>query len=190
MPSIAQKVARTLACGTIVAVLSAPAHADGINVGVGASVGGGINAGAGASVGGRGGIDAGLGASVGGASGVNAGAIASVGGSNGIDADATASIGGSNGVDAAVDANVGDGAGTTLGLGVGDTGVGVSVGTAAALSAPSTPGASVTPRARTAVAQLSSTQLTRMKKRCAEVLSSAGTYDSDLRALCLMISRR
>ncbi|MDG4883877.1 hypothetical protein [Mesorhizobium sp. WSM4884] len=177
MPSIAQKVARTLACGTIVAVLAAPAHADGIGVGVGASVGG------------RGGINAGLGSSVGGTSGVNAGAVASVGGSNGIDADATASIGGANGVEAAVDANVGDGAATTLGLGAGDD-TGVGVGTAP-LSVPTAPEASVvTSRARTAVAQLSSTQLTRMKKRCAEVLSSAGTYDSDLRALCLMISRR
>jgi hypothetical protein len=37
---------------------------------------------------------------------------------------------------------------------------------------------------------MSGTQLARMKKRCADVLSSQGTYDSDLRALCLMIARR
>jgi hypothetical protein len=37
---------------------------------------------------------------------------------------------------------------------------------------------------------MSSSQLTRMKKRCIDVLSSEGTYDRDLRQLCLMISRR
>ncbi|MER9226521.1 MULTISPECIES: hypothetical protein [unclassified Mesorhizobium] len=40
------------------------------------------------------------------------------------------------------------------------------------------------------VAQLSSSQLIRMKKRCADVLSSEGTYDSDLRQLCMLIARR
>ena len=40
------------------------------------------------------------------------------------------------------------------------------------------------------VASMSSSQITRMKKRCADVLSSSGTYDRDLRELCLLISRR
>lgn len=43
---------------------------------------------------------------------------------------------------------------------------------------------------KNAVAQMSGAKLMRMKKRCADVLSSEETYDKDLRALCLMISRR
>ncbi|ESY86435.1 hypothetical protein X739_13885 [Mesorhizobium sp. LNHC220B00] len=40
------------------------------------------------------------------------------------------------------------------------------------------------------VAQMSSSQVTRMKKRCVDVLSSEATYDRDLRQLCLLIARR
>ncbi|WP_280944206.1 hypothetical protein [Mesorhizobium sp. WSM2561] len=40
------------------------------------------------------------------------------------------------------------------------------------------------------VAQMSSSQLIRMKKRCVDVLGSGGTYDRDLRELCLLIARR
>jgi hypothetical protein len=29
-----------------------------------------------------------------------------------------------------------------------------------------------------------------MKKRCADVLASSGSYDRDLRQLCLLIARR
>ncbi|WP_292135216.1 hypothetical protein [Mesorhizobium sp.] len=41
-----------------------------------------------------------------------------------------------------------------------------------------------------AVAQMSSSQLRRMKKRCVDVLGSERTYDRDLRQLCLLIARR
>jgi hypothetical protein len=37
---------------------------------------------------------------------------------------------------------------------------------------------------------MSDTQIARYKKRCADVLSSGGSYDRDLRQLCLLISRR
>ncbi|TIX34929.1 MAG: hypothetical protein E5V36_27765, partial [Mesorhizobium sp.] len=40
------------------------------------------------------------------------------------------------------------------------------------------------------VADMSGDKLARMKKRCVDVLSSEGTYDSDLRQLCLLIARR
>jgi hypothetical protein len=40
------------------------------------------------------------------------------------------------------------------------------------------------------VAQISESQVARMKKRCADVLASSGSYDRDLRQLCLLIARR
>ncbi|WP_244604415.1 MULTISPECIES: hypothetical protein [Mesorhizobium] len=40
------------------------------------------------------------------------------------------------------------------------------------------------------VAQMSDSKVARMKKRCVDVLSSEGTYDRDLRQLCLLITRR
>ncbi|TIW14389.1 MAG: hypothetical protein E5V81_27555 [Mesorhizobium sp.] len=201
MRNVVGKAATTLTLGTIIAVLAMPANT--ASLGVGASIGGsgGVNAGAGASVGGGSGVNAGLGASVGGSNGVNAGAAASIGGSNGVDANATASIGGSTGIDAGLGANVGDdinanananvgnGANASLGLGIGDD-ADVGVGRFSALSTPSTVAAPQAPATKNAVAEMSGTKLTRMKKRCADVLSSEGTYDADLRALCLMIARR
>ena len=41
-----------------------------------------------------------------------------------------------------------------------------------------------------AVAQMSDSKLARLKKRCADVLSSEGSYDRDLRQLCLLIAKR
>lgn len=190
MRNIVKQAAAALTLGTMVAVLAMPANA--ASLGVGASIGGsgGVNAGAGASVGGGSGVNAGLGASVGGTNGVNAGAGASVGGSGGIDAGATASIGGSQGINAGVGANVGNGVNANIDASVGNSAnVGVGVGLGAAPSATGTPGA-LGPEPSAAVAQMSGTQLARMKKRCADVLSSQNTYDSDLRALCLMIARR
>ncbi|MDF3167794.1 hypothetical protein P3C33_16615 [Mesorhizobium sp. P16.1] len=71
----------------------------------------------------------------------------------------------------------------------GANGAGVALGAGAAV--PGTVGATPgTTNLSSAVAQMSSSQLSRMKKRCVDVLSSDGTYDRDLRALCLMISRR
>ena len=104
---------------------------------------------------------------IGGASGVNAGLGATVGGSNGI----------------------GVGAGVGIGNGV-DVGVGVGVGGTVPGTTPGTPASGVTPGVSRAVAQMSRSQITRMKKRCADVLSNSGAYDSDLRQLCLLISRR
>ncbi|TGV14897.1 hypothetical protein EN786_37005, partial [Mesorhizobium sp. M4B.F.Ca.ET.143.01.1.1] len=94
-----------------------------------------------------------------------------------------------DGVSASADANVGDSAKATLGLGIDDE-AGVGVGGFSTLSTPNTVGIPGTPAVKNAVAQMSGTKLTRMKKRCADVLSSEATYDADLRALCLMISRR
>jgi hypothetical protein len=37
---------------------------------------------------------------------------------------------------------------------------------------------------------MSDSQVARMKKRCVDVLNSSGSYDRDLRQLCLMIARR
>ncbi len=37
---------------------------------------------------------------------------------------------------------------------------------------------------------MTDTQVARMKKRCADVLSVSGVYDRDLRQLCLLIARR
>jgi hypothetical protein len=83
-----------------------------------------------------------------------------------------------NGTNSAVGVTLG---GTSANVGVGTPGVPGTLGTAATATTPAMPGV---------VASMSSSQLTRMKKRCIDVLSSEGTYDSDLRQLCLMISRR
>ena len=40
------------------------------------------------------------------------------------------------------------------------------------------------------VADMSDSQVARMKKRCVDVLGSSGVYDRDLRQLCLLIARR
>jgi len=37
---------------------------------------------------------------------------------------------------------------------------------------------------------MSTVQVTQMKKRCVDVISSSATYDRDLRQLCLLIARR
>jgi hypothetical protein len=37
---------------------------------------------------------------------------------------------------------------------------------------------------------MSASQLAKMKKRCASVLSGQGTYDRDLKQLCLLLARR
>lgn len=168
MSGISRNIAIALSCGAIVAIFAMPAYAAG-----------GLGVGVGASVGGSGGVNAGVGASVGGSGGVNAGLGASVGGSGGVNAGATASVGGSNGVNAGVGANVG------LGLGIGgDTS---DPGNPSNLSKP---GNLTKLGLSGAVASMSGNQLARMKKRCVDVLSSEGSYDSDLRALCLMIARR
>ncbi|UDL89541.1 hypothetical protein LGH82_31565 [Mesorhizobium sp. PAMC28654] len=171
-----------LAGGAVIFMLSMPVSAAGLGVGVGASVGGsgGINAGVGASVGGSGGINAGVGASVGGANGVNAGAGANVGGTGGVSAGLGADVGGAGGI--GVGAGVGVGNGVGVGVGVG---VGTDPGAPGTPSAPGTPG-----RLTTVVAQMSDSQVARMKKRCADVLSDSGVYDRDLRQLCLLIARR
>jgi hypothetical protein len=105
----------------------------GINAGVGASIGGksGVAAGLGASVGGKSGIKAGGGTTIGGKNGVTAGLGASIGGESGVDAGGGATIGGSDGVTAGLGANVGSGVKAGAGVGIGDgidVGVGVSVG--------------------------------------------------------------
>ncbi|UCI34222.1 hypothetical protein [Mesorhizobium sp. B4-1-4] len=180
-------VASVLAGSAIVVVLSMPVSAAGL--GVSASVGGsgGVNAGVGANGGGGGGGNAGVGASVGGSNGVNAGLGTGAGGSNG-NAGLSASIGGSNGIGA--NANVGGTSGITAGLGanVGDTsGIGIGGANPSSLSNPTNP--SQTSLSGT-VAQMSNSQVVRMKKRCVDVLSNEGAYDRDLRQLCLLIARR
>ncbi|RUX02587.1 hypothetical protein EOA30_17795 [Mesorhizobium sp. M8A.F.Ca.ET.059.01.1.1] len=44
-------------------------------------------------------------------------------------------------------------------------------------------------RGNTEPARVSNSKVARMKKRCADVLTSEGTYDRDLRQLCLLIGR-
>ena len=132
-------------------------------VGLGVSVGG-VNAGV--SVGGsNGGLGVGAGVSVGGTSGVNAGVGATVGGTGGVSAGAGASVGGTGGV--------------TAGAGVG-------------ITSPRNPNqpAIATPPAVAALNAMSPGQIARMKKRCASVLSGQGTYDRDLKQLCLLLARR
>jgi hypothetical protein len=169
MSSIAKNIARALSYGSIVAILALPANAAGVGVGASVGGGGGVNAGAGASTGGSGGVNGGLGAPVGGSGGANAGA--------------GASLGGSDGVTAGVGANVGDGTNANVDAAVGND---ATPGTPGTLGTLGTPGA----KPPAGLAQMSGTQLARMKKRCVDVLSSEGTYDSDLKALCLMIARR
>ncbi|WP_095203870.1 hypothetical protein [Mesorhizobium carmichaelinearum] len=168
MFGITKRLSTILAGSAVVAALCMPAHAAGIGVGAGASVGGsgGVNGGAGASVGGGNGVNGGAGASIGGGTGANAGAGASIGGSGGTTAGLGATVGGQNGVGAGV------------GVGTGVAGIGAKPST---LSNPSLSGV---------VADMSDSQVARMKKRCADVLASSGSYDRDLRQLCLLISRR
>jgi len=130
------------------------------------------------------GLGVGAGASVGGSGGANAGAGASVGGNNGANAGLGASVGGADGSTAGVGANVGG----TSAVGVG-VGVGVGVINPTTPADPTTPAASAQSLPGT-VAQMSASQLARMKKRCVDVLNGSGSYDGDLRELCLMISRR
>ena len=81
------------------------------------------------------------------------------------------------------------GLGATVG-GTSGVGAGVGVGIGGTAGTLGTPGATGTTGLPGVVADMSSSQITRMKKRCADVLSSSGTYDRDLRELCLLISRR
>lgn len=80
------------------------------------------------------------------------------------------------------------------------SGINSGVGTANILSSPSILSGQSVPsssqsnsnRARlvSAAADISGAQLTRMKKRCVDVLNSQDSYDRDLRQLCLLIARR
>ncbi|WP_146770362.1 hypothetical protein [Mesorhizobium hawassense] len=192
MPSIIRKLHRVLTCGAIVAILAVPGNAASLGLG-------GLG---GVSVGGNG-----ASANAGGASGADA--DASFGGSS---TSATASIGGTSGANGAVSLGGDQAADTAVSLGGTDTGATASIGTSGAnvgigtlgasagvgagipstSGVPVTPGTSVTtgPKPSAALAQMTGNKLMRMKKRCVDVLSSEGTYDADLRALCLMISRR
>ncbi|WP_301006452.1 hypothetical protein [Mesorhizobium sp.] len=190
MAGIEKRFASTLASGAIIVVLAMPANAQSVGVGGlgGVSVGGNS---ADTNAGGPNGADGN--ASFGG-SGTSA--SVSIGGTSGADGNAaiggsastaTASIGGTNGAGAG--ATLGNGANSALNVTVGGaSGVGAGVGGIAPGTLGATPPG--TPNVSSAVAQLSSSQLARMKKRCVDVLSSEGTYDRDLKALCLMISRR
>lgn len=108
------------------------------------------------------------------ASAGNAGLSASIGGSNGIAANAN--VGGTSGITAGLGANVGD----TSGIGIGGANPS-SLSNPTNLSQTSLSGT---------VAQMSNSQVARMKKRCVDVLSNEGAYDRDLRQLCLLIARR
>ncbi|WJI74695.1 MULTISPECIES: hypothetical protein [unclassified Mesorhizobium] len=165
MARIFEILTGSLTAGCVLVILCMPATAAGINVGGvgGVSVGSG---GASANVGGNSGATASV--SLGG-SGANA--AASVGGTGG----ATASIGTGR-------ANVG----VVTGVGA-DVNVGVGTNPAAN---PSNPTASSNPNLASVVGDMSNAQVTRMKKRCVEVLSNEDTYDRELRRLCLLISRR
>ncbi|WP_246693408.1 MULTISPECIES: hypothetical protein [unclassified Mesorhizobium] len=113
---------------------------------------------------------------------------ANIGDSGGINAGLGANAGGTGGINAGLGANVGG----TSGVGVG-VGVGVGIDNVTNPSNPSNVGISPNPshlNGPRAVAQMSSSQLRRMKKRCVDVLGSEGTYDRDLRQLCLLIARR
>ncbi|UVK48015.1 hypothetical protein BPNPMPFG_003304 [Mesorhizobium sp. AR07] len=55
---------------------------------------------------------------------------------------------------------------------------------------PGTPGTAAHPNLPSVVGDMSSGQLVRMKKRCADVLGNSAFYDRDLRQLCLLIARR
>lgn len=107
-----------------------------------------------------------------------------IGDSGGINAGLGANAGGTGGINAGLGANVG---------GTSGVGVGVGIGNVTNPSNPSNVGISPNPsqlNVPRAVAQVSSSQLRRMKKRCVDVLGSEGTYDRDLRQLCLLIARR
>ncbi|WP_245429246.1 hypothetical protein [Mesorhizobium sp. WSM3860] len=192
MASIVKRFASTLASGAIIVALAMPANAQSVGLGGvgGVSVGGNR---ADANAGGPNGADANASfggsstsanVSIGGAGGGTG--TANIGGSS---STATASIGGTSG--AAADATVGNGTNSALNVTTGGTS-GVGVGIGAGATVPGTVGATPpgTTNLSSVVAQMSSSQLSRMKKRCVDVLSSEGTYDRDLRALCLMISRR
>ncbi|RUX51249.1 MAG: hypothetical protein EOS58_24805 [Mesorhizobium sp.] len=191
MASIVKRFASTLASGAIIVVLAMPANAQSVGLGGlgGVSVGGNS---ADANAGGPDGADAN--ASFGGS---NTSASVSIGGSGGAngaatiggsDSTATASIGGTNGAGAT--ATLGNGTNSAAGVTLGGTSVGANVGVGGTV--PGAPGATPpgTPNLASVVAEMSSGQLARMKKRCVDVLSSEGTYDRDLRQLCLMIARR
>ncbi|MBZ9711394.1 hypothetical protein LB543_32365 [Mesorhizobium sp. ESP7-2] len=101
-------------------------------------------------------------------------------------------MGAASAVTAGVGATVGDtsGIGVSVGSGI-DPGVGVGIGTnPSSLSIPSAPTSPTSPKLASVVADMSGAKLARMKKRCADVLSSQETYDRDLRQLCLLIARR
>ena len=180
-------VSSAFAAGLFFMTTTIPATADGLGLGVGASVGG-ISAGAGASIGGSGGTRAGVGASLGGSGGVSAGGGASIGGSSGISAGAGASLGGSDGVNAGLGANVGGSGGIRAGVGAGlGTGVGVGVGVGVATNNPGTPGTRATgynPRLASLVDDMSSQELLQTKKRCNKVVGNSSRFDRDLVALC------
>jgi hypothetical protein len=172
------------------------ARADGIGVGIGASIGGsnGVNARAGASIGGRNGGTAGLGASIGGRNGVNAGAGANVGGSNGITAGPGANVG--SGAKAGAGVKVGNGVGVGVNVAIGDGGTGGGLVTDPGqdpkinpdnVKTSSLTGSTTITRSaatRHALATLSDKDLVRYKKRCTDILSNSGSYDGELVALC------
>ncbi|MER8430677.1 hypothetical protein [Mesorhizobium caraganae] len=191
MASIVKRIASTLASGAIIVILAMPANAQSVGLGGfgGVSVGGNR---ADANAGGPNGADAN--ASFGGS---RTSANVSIGGTNGADGTATiggssstgtASIGGTNG--AGANATLGNGTNSAVGVTLGGTSANVGVGTPEVPGTLGTAATATTPAMPGVVASMSSSQLTRMKKRCIDVLSSEGTYDRDLRQLCLMISRR
>ncbi|TJX50260.1 MAG: hypothetical protein E5W21_19220, partial [Mesorhizobium sp.] len=104
--------------------------------------------------------------------------------SGGINAGLGANVGGTGGINAGLGANVGDTSGAGVGVGIDNV---TNPGNPSNLGISPNPSQLNVPGA---VAQMSSSQLTRMKKRCVDVLGSEGTYDRDLRQLCLLISRR
>ena len=196
MTLFAKRISTISATAAVLAALCSPgsftvgaAYADGIGLGAGASIGGhsGVNAGAGASIGGRNGVSAGLGASVGGRNGVNAGAGANVGGTGGVSAGLGASVGGSGGVNAGAGAQVGSGVGVGVGVSIGGAeNPNHSIGGGTGIFSPSDPTTttSISSAARDRLAGLSGKEIARYKKRCVNVLSDSGSYDSDLIALC------
>jgi hypothetical protein len=131
---------------------------------------------AGLGLGGLGGVSVGGG-------GTNAGA--SVGNA----ATASASTG-----DSGVNDSVGGPAGANATVGTSGAGTGTGLGVGAAVvtnpAAPGTLGVPGNPSLPGVVVDMSSSQLARMKKRCADVLASESVYDRDLRQLCLLVARR
>lgn len=127
------------------------------------------------------------GANVGGSGApANGSANASIGADS---ANATASIG-SSGVAPAVGGTNGV-ANVTLGTDNATAAVGTGTGTGLGVGAtPSTIGTPSNPNPPGISANISSGQLARMKKRCVDVINNEGTYDNDLRQLCLQVARR